>query len=90
MEYTLLAKLLSVSFVVYVIGLYVYRMYFDHLSHIPGPKLAAASLWYEFYYDVILKGRYTYKIKELHEQYGAHNPWIRHSRCLEMPRKYCH
>lgn len=70
MEPTLLAELLSIFFVIYVIGLYIYRMYFDALSHIPGPKIAAATLWYELYYDVVLKGRYTFKIKELHEQYG--------------------
>ncbi|GIZ37790.1 hypothetical protein CKM354_000122500 [Cercospora kikuchii] len=32
--------------------------------------LAAATFWYEFYYDVVKQGRYTWKIRELHEQYG--------------------
>ena len=45
-------------------------MYFDPLSKIPGPKLAAASLWYEFYYDVYKEGRYTWKIWEMHNKYG--------------------
>jgi hypothetical protein len=27
-------------------------------------------LWYEFYYDVILRGRYTFKIQQLHRKYG--------------------
>lgn len=54
----------------YTIGLPLYRIYFSPLSKFPGPKLAAATLWYEFYYDVILKGRYEWKIEELHEQYG--------------------
>ena len=67
-----LAALLAVCSLFYVLCLYVYRMYFDRLSHIPGPKLAAASLWYEFYYDVILKGQYTFKIIELHKQYGEY------------------
>jgi ornithine cyclodeaminase/alanine dehydrogenase-like protein (mu-crystallin family) len=40
-------------------------VYFGPLAKFPGPKLAAATLWYEFYYDVILKGRYSFKIKEL-------------------------
>ncbi len=65
-------KLLSVFFVFYVIALYVYRIYFDPLSSIPGPKLAAASHWYEFYYDVIKKGKYTWKIWEMHDKYGKH------------------
>lgn len=49
-----------------------YSVFLGPLSKFPGPKLAAATLWYEFYYDVILKGRYTFKIKELHKQYGIY------------------
>ena len=64
------AEILAVIFVFYVFGLYTYRMFFDHLSHIPGPKLAAASLWYEFYYDVVKKGQYTFEIGRMHEKYG--------------------
>ncbi|KAF8858393.1 cytochrome P450 [Acephala macrosclerotiorum] len=48
----------------------VYSVYFGPLAKFPGPKLAAATLWYEFYYDVIKMGRYTFKIKEMHEKYG--------------------
>ncbi|KAL2060745.1 hypothetical protein VTL71DRAFT_9387, partial [Oculimacula yallundae] len=36
----------------------------------PGPKLAAVSFWYEFYYDVILGGQYTFEIARMHEKYG--------------------
>ncbi|KAI1141447.1 putative cytochrome P450 [Hypoxylon sp. FL0543] len=56
--------------VAYLIGLVVYRLYFHPLSEFPGPKLAAATVWYEFYYDGIKGGRYTFKIREMHEQYG--------------------
>ncbi|KAL8723899.1 MAG: hypothetical protein Q9181_007095 [Wetmoreana brouardii] len=62
--------LAAVFFLLYVLGLYIYRAFFDHLSHIPGPKLAAATLWYEFYYDVVKKGRYTWEIARMHEKYG--------------------
>ncbi|KAL9117625.1 MAG: hypothetical protein Q9187_005835, partial [Circinaria calcarea] len=48
----------------------VYRLYFSPIAKFPGPRLAALSLWYEFYYDVIQDGRYTWKIAELHKQYG--------------------
>ncbi|KAK2601043.1 hypothetical protein N8I77_010521 [Diaporthe amygdali] len=43
---------------------------FHPLSHIPGPKLAAATYLPEFYYDVIKFGRYTSEIKEMHKKYG--------------------
>lgn len=72
MELSTLLKLLFVFFVFYVLGLYVYRIYYDPLSKIPGPKLAAASLWYEFYYDVVKKGQYTWKIWEMHDRYGIY------------------
>ena len=67
-----LLELLSAFFVLYATGLYTYRIYFHPLSSIPGPKLAAATLWYEFYYDVIKKGRYTWKIWEMHDKYGKY------------------
>ena len=53
-------------------GLYglVYRLYFSPLAKFPGPRIAAATLWYEFYYDVVKGGRYTWKIGELHDHYG--------------------
>jgi hypothetical protein len=48
----------------------IYSVFLGPLAKFPGPKLAAATLLYEFYYDVICKGQYTWKIKELHQQYG--------------------
>lgn len=48
----------------------IYRLYLSPITSFPGPKLAALTLWYEFYYDVIRRGRYTWKIAELHKQYG--------------------
>ena len=80
METWTLFELLSICFVIYTLGLYVYRVYFDSLSKFPGPKLAAASLWYEFYYDVVLKGQYTYKIARMHEEHGKHPKDLRFDR----------
>lgn len=48
----------------------IYRLYFHPLSHIPGPKLAACSHLYEFYYNVILSGKYLYEMEKMHQQYG--------------------
>ncbi len=46
------------------------RLFLSPLAHIPGPKLAALTSWYEFYYDVVKPGRFVWKIKDLHAEYG--------------------
>ncbi|KAI8314760.1 Cytochrome P450 monooxygenase BOT1 [Colletotrichum sp. SAR11_240] len=37
---------------------------------IPGPWYAAATSWYEFYYDVVLDGQLVRQYPILHEKYG--------------------
>lgn len=54
----------------YVVGGVFYRLYLSPLAKFPGPKLAGATLWYEFYYDNICRGQYTFKIMDLHRKYG--------------------
>ena len=54
----------------YGIGLAVYRLYFHPLAKFPGPKLAAATLWVEFYYDVVRSGIYIWEIEKMHKKYG--------------------
>lgn len=66
----------SLLFLIYLASLVIYRLYWSPLAKIPGPKLAAATFWYEFYYDVIRRGRYTWKIGELHEEYGMSIVWM--------------
>jgi hypothetical protein len=61
---------LFVAWLTYLVVLTTYRLYFSPLAKFPGPKLAAISKWYEFYYEVLLKGRFTFKIQELHKIYG--------------------
>lgn len=40
------------------------------LSSIPGPRLAAATYWPEFYHDVVKFGCYTKEISKMHRVYG--------------------
>lgn len=56
--------------IVTVVHLVVSRLILSPIAGFPGPKLAGLTFWYEFYYDVVLRGRYLWKIAELHEQYG--------------------
>ena len=68
-----LATALSASFVVLFIALlfiFVKNLYFHPLSKVPGPKLAAATGWYEFYYDIIRGGAYSHQYPKFHKKYG--------------------
>lgn len=72
----ILMKMLSwLSFMVAAALLYrtfqlIKNIFFHSLSHIPGPRLAAASRLYEWYYDCVLIGQYCFKIRDLHDEYG--------------------
>ncbi|KAF2728808.1 putative P450 monooxygenase [Polyplosphaeria fusca] len=55
---------------VYLLGTAICRLYLSPVSHIPGPRLAVLTFWYEFYYDVVLQGQYSFKIQQLHQIYG--------------------
>lgn len=68
-----------VAVALYVGAGIVYRLILSPIAKFPGPKLAAVTLWYEFYYDVIKQGQYTFKIREFHKQYGKHLPALVHS-----------
>lgn len=58
-----------------LVGRSIYRLYFHPLSKFPGPRLAAISTLYEFYYDVISGGKFMFEIKRMHEQYGIYHVW---------------
>lgn len=64
----LLAVLVALLF--YSSTLVIYRLFFHPLRKLPGPWLAAATSWYEFYQDVILVGHYVKDYPKLHAKYG--------------------
>ena len=50
----------------------IWRLYLSPLSKFPGPKLAALTYWYEFYYDVMKPGGglFLWELEKLHKKYG--------------------
>ncbi|KAI0892237.1 cytochrome P450 [Annulohypoxylon nitens] len=67
-EILLLASILTC--VAYSVSLTAYRLYFSRLASFPGSKLAAATYWYEFYFDWWLGGKFIFEIERLHKEYG--------------------
>ena len=65
------AGIVSIAYVVYVFLRAIYRITLHPLAKFPGPKLAAISHKYEWYYDGVKVGQYTSEIARMHEQYGA-------------------
>ncbi|KAK5626632.1 hypothetical protein RRF57_002347 [Xylaria bambusicola] len=63
-------QIISAVLMIYLASIVFYRMTLHPLARFPGPKLAAIMRGYEAYYDLILNGKYTFKIKELHMKYG--------------------
>jgi len=61
---------IAASFVLYVALLYTYRLTLHPLAKFPGPRLAAATLWVEFYHDFVCGGQYLFRIRDMHAKYG--------------------
>ncbi|KIK51155.1 hypothetical protein GYMLUDRAFT_982685 [Collybiopsis luxurians FD-317 M1] len=66
---TLSTVLVSLS-LCYFAGLALYRLFFHPLHKYPGPVLAAATTWYEVYYNLIQGGGLVLELERLHMLYG--------------------
>ncbi|KAK6502936.1 hypothetical protein TWF481_007977 [Arthrobotrys musiformis] len=63
---------LPLGYVVYLIGLAVYRIWFHPLSSFPGPKAAAVSEYWEAWWNIWPhKGGCLFEVERLHKVHGA-------------------
>jgi hypothetical protein len=69
-SYFELAAYLLGSWIIYVVLLVMYRLYLSPIAKFPGPKLAAATEWYEFYYQLVKDGQWGNAVAKMHEKYG--------------------
>lgn len=68
-----ICSLALISFLAWYASRLVYNVYFHPLSMFPGPRLAAASRWYEGYFDNLVGcgGQYMYEIDRIHRKHGC-------------------
>jgi hypothetical protein len=56
---------------IYIATTCIYRLYLHPLSRVPGPKLAALTLFYEAWYNLFAQdGRFIFHAENLHKKYG--------------------
>ncbi|KAK3936258.1 cytochrome P450 [Diplogelasinospora grovesii] len=61
---------LILAFVFWRVAKVVYNLYFHPLAKFPGPKFAAASHLFEFYWSIVRDGELIWEIERMHKKYG--------------------
>ena len=62
----------SIAYVAYTAVAAVYNLYFHPLAHFPGPRVAAASSWWQVYVELIKQESLSIKLLELNRKYGMY------------------
>jgi hypothetical protein len=70
LDYKVLGAAVISLAILYPLGTVIHNLFFSPIAKFPGPKLAAATGLYEFYYDFFHSGRYIFEIEKMHAIYG--------------------
>lgn len=65
------SAIIALYIALYNIGLVLHHLVFSNLTKFPGPKIAAATYWYEFYQDYLEDRKYVFVIEGMHKKYGS-------------------
>ena len=60
----------DVLFILYCLGVIVYRLTLHPLARFPGPFLCRISSLQQCYYEAILNGKFLERISDYHRRYG--------------------
>lgn len=83
---TNLSFAVAVVYLCSLVGLAIYRLFSHPLSKFPGPKIAAVTRWYEFYFSVIKRGEIMWTVQDWHKRYGGLPPEITTNDYRSRPR----
>lgn len=63
----------ALAVALYTALLLIYRLYFHPLARFPGPKIAAATHWWECIQDLFAGqgGQYMNQVEQMHDDYGS-------------------
>jgi hypothetical protein len=80
---------LAILLVTLAVAGFVYKVFSSLVLHplakIPGPKYAAITHYYQFYYDVLKRGRFPWELRRLHQVYGTMN--YSSYKCLQADKR---
>lgn len=70
-NYGKLGSILALAVAIYFLGSILHHLCLSPIAGFPGPKIAAATGWYEFYYEYFVNGTYYLEIEKMHQIYGS-------------------
>lgn len=70
LQYRVALIFLFTSLVISLATVVLYNLYFHPLAKFPGPRIAAATRWYEFHHEIYRGGRFYEVVDDMHDQYG--------------------